>query len=132
MDGIDVAVVGAGIHGASVAYNLASRGVAVRVYDQGSVAAGPTARSSAVCRAYYTNEFLARAAHESLDVFRNFALDAVLHSFCHFRSGNEHALDGSFRGKLADTCSVGECGRDEARLLLRGRRFARRRGSRGF
>jgi sarcosine oxidase, subunit beta len=73
MDGIEVAVIGAGIHGVSVAHNLASRGVAVRVYDQGSVAAGPTARSSAVCRAYYTNEFLARAAHESLDVFRNFA-----------------------------------------------------------
>ena len=73
MDGIEVAVIGAGIHGVSVAYNLALRGVAVRVYDQGSVAAGPTARSSAVCRAYYTNEFLARAAHESLEIFRNFA-----------------------------------------------------------
>lgn len=73
MEGIEVAVIGAGIQGAAVAYRLAMRGTNVRVFEQGSVAAGPTGRSSAVCRAYYTNEFLAKAAHESLDMFRNFA-----------------------------------------------------------
>jgi len=73
MEVIEVAVIGAGINGASVARSLALRGAGVRVYDQGSVAAGPTARSSAVCRAYYTNEFLARVAYDSLEIFRNFA-----------------------------------------------------------
>jgi glycine/D-amino acid oxidase-like deaminating enzyme len=35
-------------------------------------AGGPTGRSSAICRAYYTNHYLARIAHASLEMFRTF------------------------------------------------------------
>jgi len=72
MTTLDVAVIGAGIHGASAAYHLANRGVRVAVFDRGMPAGGPTGRSSAVCRAYYTNEFLACAARDSIRMMANF------------------------------------------------------------
>jgi len=65
-------VIGAGVHGASVAFHLASSGVKVMVMEQGAPASGPTGRSSAICRAYYTNHYLARVAKVSLDMFRSF------------------------------------------------------------
>ena len=60
---------GAGVHGAAVAYHLAARGVRPVIFERTRPAGGPTGRSSAVCRAYYTNPFLARAARESIDMF---------------------------------------------------------------
>jgi sarcosine oxidase subunit beta len=72
MTTLDVAVIGAGIHGVSAAYHLASRGVKVAIFDKGMPAGGPTGRSSAVCRAYYTNEFLACAARDSIRMMANF------------------------------------------------------------
>lgn len=68
-----VAIIGAGIHGASAAYHLASMGARPVVFDSRGVASGPTGRSSAVCRAYYTNAFLARCARDSIEMMRNFA-----------------------------------------------------------
>jgi glycine/D-amino acid oxidase-like deaminating enzyme len=46
--------------------------VKVAVIEQGAPAGGPTGRSSAICRAYYTNPYLARVAKASLDIFRSF------------------------------------------------------------
>src|SRR6476619_748421 len=72
--GQEVAIIGAGIHGAAAAFHLATRwGVKPTVFEQSSPAGGPTGRSSAICRAYYTNPYLARIAHASLDMFRTFA-----------------------------------------------------------
>jgi sarcosine oxidase subunit beta len=69
----EVAIIGAGIHGASVAFHLAARyGVNATVFEQWAPAGGPTGRSSAICRAYYTNPYLARVANASLDMFRTF------------------------------------------------------------
>jgi sarcosine oxidase, subunit beta len=68
----EVGIIGAGIHGASAAFHLASRGVRVTVFEQVAPAGGPTGRSSAICRAYYTNRYLARIAKASLDMFRTF------------------------------------------------------------
>lgn len=68
----DVAIIGAGVHGASAAKALAERGASVVVVEKDVPAAGPTGRSSAVIRGYYVNEFLARATRESLDLFRDF------------------------------------------------------------
>ncbi len=69
---MEVGIIGAGIHGASVAFHLASRGIKSTVFEQMAPAGGPTGRSSAICRAYYTNHYLARIAYASLDMFRNF------------------------------------------------------------
>jgi glycine/D-amino acid oxidase-like deaminating enzyme len=68
----DVAVVGAGVHGASAAFHLARRGVSVVLVDRGRPAGGPTGRSSAICRAYYTNPFLATCARDSIAMFERF------------------------------------------------------------
>lgn len=62
----DVVVIGAGIHGACAAYHLARRGVRVAVIERHFPASGPTGLSSAICRAYYTNPFLAEVARDSI------------------------------------------------------------------
>lgn len=72
MQGYEVGIIGAGIHGASVAYHLASRGVRTLIVERAAPASGPTGRSSAVCRAFYTNPFLAGVARDSIEVFRHF------------------------------------------------------------
>jgi glycine/D-amino acid oxidase-like deaminating enzyme len=72
MNSFEVAVIGAGVHGASVAFHLATRGVRTAVIERTSPAGGPTGRSSAVVRAYYTNAFLAGVARDSIAMFRDF------------------------------------------------------------
>lgn len=72
MRAFDVAVVGAGVTGASAAFHLASRGADTVIFERDFPAAGPTGRSTALCRAYYTNKFLARVAHESIQMFERF------------------------------------------------------------
>lgn len=71
--GAEVVVIGGGVHGAAAAFHLAERGVDVLLVERDELAGGPTGRSSAVCRAYYTNPFLARVARESLDLLGSFA-----------------------------------------------------------
>lgn len=68
----DVAIIGAGVHGASAAFHLAQRGVRTVVVDGRPPAGGPTGRSSAVCRGYYTNDFLASVAREAIGIFEQF------------------------------------------------------------
>jgi sarcosine oxidase subunit beta len=72
METFDVGVVGAGVHGASAAFHLASRGMSVVIFERWTPAGGPTGRSSAVCRAYYTNTFLAAAARDSIEMMARF------------------------------------------------------------
>jgi sarcosine oxidase subunit beta len=69
---LDVGVIGAGIHGSSAAFHLASRGLRVGIFERDGPASGPTGRSSAICRAYYTNPFLARCARDSIEMFKRF------------------------------------------------------------
>jgi glycine/D-amino acid oxidase-like deaminating enzyme len=83
METFDVGIVGAGIHGASAAFHLTSRGLSVVVFERWTPAGGPTGRSSAVCRAYYTNTFLAEAARDSIEMMTRFreitGVDAGFH-----------------------------------------------------
>ncbi|HEX6231316.1 MAG TPA: FAD-binding oxidoreductase [Actinomycetota bacterium] len=73
MDAFDVGVIGGGIHGAAAAYHLAGRGARVALFERTVPAGGPTGRSSAICRAYYTNAFLASCARDSIAMLRDFA-----------------------------------------------------------
>jgi sarcosine oxidase subunit beta len=70
--GYDVGVIGAGIHGSSAAFHLSSRGLRVAIFEREGPASGPTGRSSAICRAYYTHPFLARCARDSIEMFKRF------------------------------------------------------------
>ncbi|HJU57330.1 MAG TPA: FAD-dependent oxidoreductase [Actinomycetota bacterium] len=72
MSAYDVAVIGAGVHGASAVFHLAGRGIRTVIVERTSPAGGPTGRSSAICRAYYTNAFLASVARDSITMFRDF------------------------------------------------------------
>jgi glycine/D-amino acid oxidase-like deaminating enzyme len=72
MADFDVAVIGAGIHGVAAAYQLSVRDARVAIIDPRPPAGGPTGRSSAICRAYYTNAFLATCARDSIAMFERF------------------------------------------------------------
>ncbi len=72
METFDIGIIGAGVHGASAAYHLAPRGGSVVVFERDTPAGGPTGRSSAVCRAFYTNSFLAGVARDSIAMMANF------------------------------------------------------------
>jgi glycine/D-amino acid oxidase-like deaminating enzyme len=72
VESFEVGIIGAGVHGAAAAHHLARRGVATVVVDRGMPAGGPTGRSSAVCRAFYTNTFLAGVARDSIDMLAHF------------------------------------------------------------
>lgn len=69
----DAVVIGAGVNGASVAYQLAKRGVKnVLLLERRFPASGPTGRSSGIVRQHYSIETLARMALNSLRTFRRF------------------------------------------------------------
>lgn len=68
----DVAIIGAGVHGASAAYQLARRGVSTVVFERDTPAAGPTGQASGIVRSYYSNDFLAELARDSIDFFAEF------------------------------------------------------------
>jgi sarcosine oxidase subunit beta len=67
----DVIIIGAGIHGTSLAFHLAQRGVTVTVLEKRFVAAGATGRSSGLVRMHYDTEVDSRLAWESFRFFRN-------------------------------------------------------------
>ncbi len=72
-DSFDVVVIGAGVIGASAAYQAALRGAGrVAVLERGpQVAAGSTGQSSAVIRQRYSNLELVQLAHWSLKMFQD-------------------------------------------------------------
>jgi len=58
----EVIIIGAGVHGASLAFHLAERGVRALVLEKATVAAGATGRSSGMVRMHYDVEAEARLA----------------------------------------------------------------------
>lgn len=69
----DVIIVGAGIHGASLAFHLAERGVSATVLEKATVASGATGRSSGMVRMHYDVEADARLAWRSWAYFNDWA-----------------------------------------------------------
>ncbi len=67
----DVVIIGGGIHGASLAFHLARRGVAVTVLERQFVAAGATGRSSGLVRMHYDLRLECELVWKSFDYFRN-------------------------------------------------------------
>jgi sarcosine oxidase subunit beta len=69
----EVVVVGGGINGCSIAYQLARRGTRnVVLVEKGHVASGPTGLSSGVVRQHYTQETLSAMARDSVRVLERF------------------------------------------------------------
>ena len=73
-EGADICIVGAGVMGTSIAYQLAARKLGrVVVCDQGSVGEGMSGRSSALIRMHYTFREEVKLAVQSLGMFREWA-----------------------------------------------------------
>jgi glycine/D-amino acid oxidase-like deaminating enzyme len=85
--GSEVVVIGGGIHGASAAYHLARAGASVTLLERRTLAGGPTGRSSGICRAYYTNPFLAACARDSIEMMADFEQIAPGHDSGYHRTG---------------------------------------------
>ncbi len=71
MAAYDVVVVGAGVHGASLAFHLARRGARVAVLERKFVAAGATGRSSGLVRMHYDLRLEAALVWASYPYFRH-------------------------------------------------------------
>src|SRR5512140_1656201 len=67
----DAIVIGAGVIGASVAYNLSQRGLKVLILERQSIAVGATGASSGLVRMHYDIEVDSALAWESFQFFRN-------------------------------------------------------------
>jgi sarcosine oxidase subunit beta len=83
----DIAIIGAGVHGASAAYHLARSGARVTAFERLSPAGGPTGLSSGICRAYYTNPFLAEMARDSIRMLAAFGEVSSEHDAGYRRTG---------------------------------------------
>src|SRR3990170_912498 len=79
----DAIVIGAGVHGASAAFHLASLGLHVLVLERHGVAAGATGRSDGLIRMHYDFAPDARLAWASFPYFRD--SDELIGAECGFR-----------------------------------------------
>jgi sarcosine oxidase subunit beta len=69
----DVIIIGAGVHGASLAFHLAGRGVKTILLEKNFIGAGATGRSSGLVRMHYDVRQDSELAWISFDYFRNWA-----------------------------------------------------------
>ncbi len=70
-DVTDAIIIGAGIHGASLAFHLAERGLRPVVLERATIGSGATGRSSGLVRMHYDVEADARLAWRSHAYFRS-------------------------------------------------------------
>ncbi len=74
MQTADIVIIGGGVMGASIAWNLARRGAGrIILLERASIAVGATGKSSAIIRTHYLHETLARMALHARHIFENFA-----------------------------------------------------------
>ena len=79
----EAVVIGGGVMGCSILYNLAFRGVKNSVLlERELLGSGSTGRSSGAVRMHYSNEVHARMAWQSLRIFQNF--DEIVGGECGF------------------------------------------------
>ncbi len=69
----DVIIIGAGVHGANLAFHLAVRGVKPLLLEKNFIGAGATGRSSGLVRMHYDVRQDSELAWISFDYFRNWA-----------------------------------------------------------
>ncbi len=70
----DILIIGGGVMGASIAYNLARQGGGrIVLLERQALCNGTTGRSGAIVRQHYSNDFTVRMAKDSLAVFQHFA-----------------------------------------------------------
>lgn len=96
----DAVVVGGGVMGCSILYNLAKRGMAhCLLLERDVLGSGSTGRSQAICRMHYSNPVTASLAWESLKIFTHFP-DAIGGSSGFVRTGYLVIVEPVDRGGL--------------------------------
>lgn len=79
----DIVIIGGGVMGASIAYQLARLGATgVTLLERQALGNGTTGRSGAIVRQHYSNDFTIRMARDSLHVFQHF--DEIVGGDCGF------------------------------------------------
>ena len=108
MTSADVVIIGGGVNGASVAFNLARLGVRrVVLLERRHLGAGASGKSGSLVRMHYTNEAESRLAWESLKVFRNF--DAMVGGDCGFEApGFVQIVDPAHADALRANVAMGD------------------------
>ena len=102
----DAVIIGGGVMGCSILYNLAARGVTHAVLlEKDILASGSTSRSQAILRMHYSNEVTARLAWESLAIFRDFE-EIVGGPSGYVRTGYFLAVGESDRSALEDNVAM--------------------------
>ncbi len=70
----DIAIVGGGVMGVSIAHALAVRRAGrIVLLEKSYLVAGSSGKSGAICRQHYSNALTALMARKSLAVYRDFA-----------------------------------------------------------
>ncbi len=69
----DIVVIGGGVMGCSILYNLAARGAKDLVLlERDTLGSGSTGKSQAICRMHYSNPVTTLMAWESMKIYRSF------------------------------------------------------------
>jgi sarcosine oxidase, subunit beta len=107
----DAVIIGGGVMGCSILYNLAARGLKnALLLERDVLGSGSTGRSSSIIRMHYSNEVHARMAWMSLELFRNF--DQIVGGDCGFIQTGFLVFAGedeveAFQGNIAMQQQVG-------------------------
>ena len=72
-DTADAVIIGGGVMGCSILYNLAEQGFTnTLLLERDVLASGSTSKSQAILRMHYSNEVTSSLAWQSLEIFKNF------------------------------------------------------------
>ena len=95
----DVIIIGGGIHGASLAFHLAKRGLRPLILEKKFVGAGATGRSSGLVRMHYDLRLESELVWHSFQYFRNW--DEMVGGECGFvRTGFLRIVPPEYEGNL--------------------------------
>jgi sarcosine oxidase, subunit beta len=102
----EVVIVGGGCMGASIAFHLVARGMRdVVLVERGTLACGPTGRSTAIIRRHYSQPLLVRMAEHGLRTYSQF--EDVVGASCGFiRTGLLVGVDPRDRAALDHNVEV--------------------------
>ena len=102
----DAVVIGGGVMGCSILYNLAARGMSNTVLlEKDALASGSTGRSQAILRMHYSNEVTTRMAWDSLKILRDFE-DVTGSPSGYVRTGYLLIVGPEDRGALEDNVAM--------------------------
>ena len=102
----ETVIIGGGVMGCSILYNLASRGMTdTMLIEKDALASGSTSRSQAILRMHYSNEVTARLAWESFKIFRDFE-EITGGPSGYVRTGYFLAVDQGDGAALADNVAM--------------------------